>query len=823
MTRSPKRIVVTNPADGGFFYWVFKLYLFGGMSLAAIVVASLPVIYIVVVATTPVDLQMTDYRQQAELETQIRTPDGQLLTALADKRRYLVEVDDVPQSLIQAFMAIEDRAFYDHGGVDFKGLLRAAWANLKAGGVQQGGSTITQQVAKSYLSPERTIRRKLRELVMARRLETHYTKKQILFLYLNRIYLGNHSGNHAYGVAAAALVHFGKSLNELTLAETALLAGLARAPSRYSPHRNPKRAGRRRNRVLEAMHQAGFIDEQTKTKTQAETLDLAEPMLKGEMLWTAPHFTEHVRRLLVQRFCPSTAPYCAEGRNTLYGAGWQVSTTIDIPLQHLARSQAWKTVSALDKRQGWRGPLINFRTPKQRQEILGRIESLYDTKAISSDRPYPALIESVQGQRAWGRIGQRKVEIPISLMLWAAPYSRTKPENNQSITSAREALHEGDLVWTKAPAQWLRRKGWGEDPSVPLKMALDQIPRVEAVVYTYDHNNGDVLAMIGGLDYDRSTFNRATQACRQPGSTYKPIYYSLALDQDTFSMGTILRDKPYEPAEGEAWNPKNVHGTLDGKVTMHFSLVRSLNLPSIQLLNTLGADNVEVWARRLGFTTKIHADKALALGASCVRTDELTRAFATFARGGTQQDPHYIRQIRDRNGSVVADYTQAEDPWLDESDRLDRVWATSEQKAKRVIDAKTAFLISKLLRDSVTMGIAGRCRIVPVPTAGKGGTSSDTMDVWFVGFTSQWTTTAWVGDDNYSRMLGAEEASYTAAIPLWAKFMKAAVRDRPHQKLPTDQPEGLRSATIDFHTGGKPTAESKTVQIFYRPGSFTPP
>jgi len=766
---------------------------------------------------------MEDYRQQAELETHIRTADGQLLTALADKRRYLVEVEDVPESLVQAFLAIEDRAFYQHGGVDFKGLLRAAWANLKAGGVQQGGSTITQQVAKSYLSPERTIRRKLRELVMARRLETHYTKQQILFLYLNRIYLGNHSGNHAYGVAAAALVHFGKKLDQLTLTENALLAGLARAPSRYSPHRHPARARKRRNRVLEAMHQAGFINAQTKGTAQASTLKLGEPLAKDHMLWTAPHFTEHVRRLLVQRFCPETAPYCADGRNKLYGAGWQVSTTVDLPLQHLARTQVWKTVGALDRRQGWRGPLINLRTPKQRKEMLAKLDRLYDTKNIKLDRPYPALIESVKASRAWGRIGSRKIEIPLRLMQWAARYSRTQPENNNTIDSIRGTLHEGDVVWIKAPPQWLRRKNWGEDPAQPLLMALDQIPRVEAVIYTYDHNSGEVLAMIGGLDYDRSSFNRATQSCRQPGSSYKPIYYSLALDQKKYSMGTILRDKPYQPSPGEEWNPQNVHGTLDGKVTMHYSLVRSLNLPSIQLLNKLGADKVKDWARRLGFTTKIHADKALALGASCVRMDELTRSFATFARGGTQMDPRYIRQIRDRNGTLVADYTHIEDPWLDEAERLDRLWATSEKANRRIMDTKTAFLTSKLLRDSVTMGIAGRCRIVPVPTAGKGGTSSDTMDVWFVGFTSQWTTTAWLGDDNYRRMLGAEEASYTTAIPMWAKFMKAAVRTTPSKKLPVNRPSGLRTATLDYNTGGKPTPTSKTVQIFYRPGSFTPP
>jgi penicillin-binding protein 1A len=238
----------------------------------------------------------------------------------------------------------------------------------------------------------------------------------------------------------------------------------------------------------------------------------------------------------------------------------------------------------------------------------------------------------------------------------------------------------------------------------------------------------------------------------------------------------------------------------------------------------VGAKETARWARRLGFTTPIHADKALALGASCVQTDELTRAFATFVRGGTQIDPLYIRRIVDRTGRTVEDHTIPEDPLLSEGDRLDRIWARSTYRPKRVIDARTAFLITKLLRDSVLQGIAARCRIVPAPTGGKGGTSSDTMDVWFVGFTSQWVTTAWIGDDTYQRPLGEKEASYTSAIPMWANYMKRAVGERPHRDLPMDRPDGLKSMTIDFTTGAPAGPETKkSVRIFFRPGSYHPP
>ena len=560
------------------------------------------------------------------------------------------------------------------------------------------------------------------------------------------------------------------------------------------------------------MTAAGFITAKEQKIAAAEELKLADST-RDPFPWQAPHFTEHTRRLLLDRY----------GKEKVYTAGWEVQTTIDPHLQRLAHQRTHIAVNALDKRQGWRGPLLRVKSDQERKEVLERAGRLYHLDALSSGQPYPALITKVSSRRAYGLIGTRKVELPLSLMRWAAPYSRTNSENGQTTDSVMNVLAEGDLVWTISPPSYMRRRDWGKEKQGRTPMALHQIPRVEGALYSYDHQTGYVLAMVGGLDYDRSSFNRAVQACRQPGSTYKPIYYSLALDGKRHSMASILTDRPYVPDEGEEWNPQNVHGTLDGRVTMHMSLVRSLNLPSIQLLVRLGAKKVEAWARRLGFTTPIHADKALALGASCTRTDELTRAFATFARGGSQKNPLYIRQIRDRNGLVLADHSTADDPLLMEGDRLDRIWALSSRKPNRVIDEATAYLITKLLRDSVLHGISARCRIVPAPTGGKGGTSSDTMDVWFVGFTSRWATTAWIGDDNYQRPLGAKEASYTSAIPMWANYTKAAVGNRPHSKLPLKRPPGLKSATIDYITGKPPgPSTAKTVTIYYRPGTYHP-
>jgi penicillin-binding protein 1A len=824
------KVVVANPADGGFIYWLLKFYLFGAFTLALLALASLPAIYLAVAARAPDAPELRRYGEQAGLPSQITTADGMLLTELAKEHRQLVSVRQVPRLLISAFLAAEDRAFYRHGGVDVRGILRAAWANLRAGAVRQGGSTITQQVAKAHLSPERTIQRKAFELVLARRIEAKHSKDEILEFYLNHVFFGS----NAYGIKAAADEYFGKRLDQLTTGEMALLGGLVRAPSRYSPRRNLRRATRRRDQVLAAMHAAGFIDAKQLAKAKAEKLKLRRQRAADPLRRYAPHVTEWVRRLLVRRY----------GRQRVYRAGWSVSTTVDLPLQKRARHYTTASVEALDKRQGWRGPVDRLRTRKQRERALKRIEALYGPlERLREDFPYLAVVDRVTPSRAKARIGKRQIEIPLALAKWAHRYSRTNAKNKLTVGSVKKVLEVGDLIWVISPKPWMRRKTWGGPKDAQPIMALDQRPRVEGVLYTYDHQSGYVLAMIGGLDYDRSTFNRAVQACRQPGSTYKPIYYALALDDAKHSMGMILQDRPYKPEPGEEWNPKNVHGTLDGKVTMHFSLVKSLNLPAIQVLHSAGGcvrdkrnrcryPKAAAWARRLGFTTRIHPDKALALGASCVHTDELTRAFATFARGGTQRDPIYIRQVRDRHGALLEDHTVPVDPLLSEDERLDRLWATSARKEKQIIDPRTAFLITKLLRDSVLYGIAARCQIVPVPTGGKGGTSSRTMDVWFVGFTSRWATTAWVGDDSYRRMLGEKEASYTAAIPMWANFMRENVggkllgskgSGRPYSELPLRRPKGLRSAVIDFQTGGPPKPGDRTVRIYYRPGSWSPP
>ncbi|MBW2732112.1 MAG: transglycosylase domain-containing protein, partial [Deltaproteobacteria bacterium] len=442
------RVEVTNPADGGFLYWLLKLYLFGGISALLLLLGALPLLYMHIAAKAPQAPNLRDYPARAALETKVYALDGRPLATIFKEHRYLVDVRDVPPMLIKAFMAAEDRSFFSHGGVDFRGILRAAWANLKAGGVKQGGSTITQQVAKAHLSPERTIERKLNELVLARRIEARHSKEEILEFYLNHIFFGN----NAYGVKAAAREYFGKELKELRTSEMAMLAGLVRAPSRYSPRRNHPRAKRRRNTVLGAMHQAGYIDATQLKQAKADPLKLARPPHQDALAWIAPHFTEHVRRLLMRRY----------GKEKVSTAGWQVSTTVAPTLNKMARRHALNAVEALDKRRGWRGPVGHGDTALQRTRILDRLATLYGP--IKRFRPgyrYLALVNKVSSRRVRARIGKRKIEIPLDLMEWAAPYSATNPKNSRKIESARGVLHPGDLIWVHSPPRWLRRRAWG--------------------------------------------------------------------------------------------------------------------------------------------------------------------------------------------------------------------------------------------------------------------------------------------------------------------------------------------------------------------------
>ncbi len=814
------RVWVTNPVRAGFVGWLFRYYVFAFFVLVALGLALGLAVYRDYDSELPPLDGVVAYQTTAPGVTRIFAADGTMLAELAREYRAYTQISEIPEVVVQAFLATEDRRFFSHQGLDFRGLGRAVVANLRSGTVVQGGSTITQQVAKKRLSAARTLDRKIREALLSIRLETQLSKHQILEIYLNEIFLGH----GAHGVSAAAGRYFGKRLDELTLAEAALIAGLARAPSRYNPVRDPDRATRRRAVVLQNMVEAGYIDEAERDAADSEPINLVH---KPDVFrQRAPYYAEHVRREVSQSL----------GDDAVLTGGLQIETAAQLQLGVWGHAAIDRAVRKLDRRQGYRGPLGNLRDPDKRETLKQRLAAAYGPEPLESapERWRLALVSEVTTKHATVELGAYQAMLQLRHMSWASHYDRNTGVNDTKIKRVDHALEVGDVIWVRPVVKRTKAEATNDDDddaSEPhseivrdkktdlRQVKLGQDTRNEAAVYTLEQASGYVTGMQGGYDYDRSQFNRTTQACRQPGSVFKAIYYALALDTGQWAMDSILEDKPYEPEEGETWNPQNIGKTLDGKVLLRTALIRSLNLPSIRLFNKLGAKNVVAWARRLGFTTELIADRALSLGASCVRIEELTRAFAIFARGGTWVEPVYVRRIVDKTGATLVDNRAPNDPRMDVAGRIDRMGTLAHTPPKQVIDARTAFLITRLLREVVTAGIGYSASHIGVPAGGKTGTASKntvTTDTWLVGLTSREVTAAWMGDDRYERSMGEEDASYTTAAPMWTDYMKPVVAGVPHGPIPDFRPPGLTSKVVDARTGKEPVAGLPTAKLYYR-------
>ena len=814
--RSPRdyfdRVEVSNPSDGGFWHWLLKFYAFAACCLAGLLVLGGIGVYIYFATSLPSLPSFSRFRQDSAESTLVRAWDGTPLAEFASERREILPFEAFPKRLVQAFVAIEDRRFYEHSGVDYRGMLRAALANLRAGRVVQGGSTITQQVARSLLrTSQQTLQRKIREAILARRLETRYRKDQILTLYLNQIFLGHQS----YGVAAAARRYFDKAVGDLDLAETATLAGIAQAPSRYSPLVEPELTRARRDQVLSAMAASGFVGEAEAQAASARPLAVRPP--PDFFRDRSPYFAEHVRRDIGKRY----------GEKALWEGGLQVETTLVPWVDEAAQENVDFSLRKLDKRQGWRGPVAHL-TGAAAEEFRRRAAQRYGAEPPAEDRLYLGLVEASTGAGAQMRLGEKIYLLPSAGMQWASPFSLVDSTNGRAMSSTAGLLKPGDVIWVaNAHRSRLRRySDWSYDGAGevqwlagydnhklspgPPQLRLEQTPRVQGVLFSYDHQSGYVTAMVGGLEFDRSEFNRAVQACRQPGSTYKPVYYSLALDKG-YGYGSLLNDTPraeVDPITGEVWIPKNLNNTVEYQVNLEYALVWSKNVPSVQLFKLVGGKEVEAWARRLGMTTPIIPDQALALGASCTRIDELTRAFSAFARNGSLEEPVYLRRVRDRAGHVVEDNTAASDPMGPPDARLDRMVALAGHSAKIVIPPRAAWLTSQLLRRVVTKGHAPSLRSSGLLVAGKTGTSSATMDTWFVGYTSRFMITTWIGDDRRERPLGYKDAAFMLTVPMAARFLVETTAGQPLRDIPWERPPGVRAND----TGGNLRATMEAVK-----------
>jgi penicillin-binding protein 1A len=819
-------VVVANRADGGIFYWLGKLY--GFAAVVGVVVGTLccTLLYSYFSLHTPAMRDLRAYAHAVPAVSRIYAADGTLLGEFAREWREFASYDQMPDKLVNAFLAVEDHDYFHHGGIYWRGIARAAWRNVTAGDFAQGGSTITQQVAKQFLGAEKSLSRKAKEAITARRLEATYSKQAILAVYLNQIYLGD----GAWGVAAAARRYFQKELKDLTLAECALIAGLAKAPTLYSPIHRPKLAVERRNLVLDKMADNGFASaaEVAAAKQEPIHLDLYREVFPDRM----PYYAEQVRRYMTDKY----------GNDALFEDGLRIETAADPAWEAAAYDNADFGARHQDKRQGWRGPEWRL-DGAARATFIARQKQLYGTGPLQPGRRYLALVDKVGDDKVDLLVGDHKLKLPLANMSWAAKWQNGNADNDQTIENAHDAVKPGYAVWVtreirsvpkfrdwnmpdKTNPTWLPRDDQHEwDDAHADVVKLEQVPHPQTTIFTADHHTGYVVSMVGGFDYDRSVFNRAVQACRQPGSTYKPIYYSLGLDQG-YGFDTVLDDVPVEitdPDTGETWTPTNLGETWDNAVTLEYALVFSKNVPSVDLFRKLGAKNVVEWARKLGFTTKIFADDALALGASCSKMDEMARAFTVFARGGNwwprpdghEKDWIYVRRIVDRLGNTLEDNTVAEDAELAAGDRYDRLAALAGVEAPRVIAPRTAFLMTRLLAEEVQFGFANVLRQTGINAAGKTGTSSATHDNLFIAYTSRFTTLVWMGDDKKERALGKSDAAYMTVVPLWSRYMYEAAKNYPNPTIPWNVPPGVKNDDRGDHSKGKKADEP--MELIFKP------
>ncbi|GAB4281020.1 MAG: PBP1A family penicillin-binding protein [Deferrisomatales bacterium] len=692
--------------------------------------------------------------------TTVWSRDGELMAEFFQQRRKVVSLAALPDRVVRAFLAAEDSHFFQHEGLDWTGILRAAWANLRERRVVQGGSTITQQVAKSLLlSPERSFRRKFREALLAVRIERDLTKQEILHLYLNQIYLGH----GAYGVESASEIYFGKSARELNLAEASLLAGLPQAPSRYDPYQHPERALERRRYVLDRMAEEGWITpEEAAAATQAP-LDLAG--YRNPYPTVSPYFSEHVRRLLEERY----------GADALLRGGLRVVTAMDSPLQRAARRALRLGLEEVDRRQGYRGP-VDHRDP-------------------SDPGPFAQGPPPEPGDRSLALVVDRRPEGLVVLAGGTRFFLSGK--------SLGWALERGEPLEERFRAGDVVLCAFEEGPEGAVEARLTQDPLVEGALVCLDPRTGEVLACVGGYDFARSQFNRAVQARRQPGSAIKPLIYAAAVDKG-YTPATLIYDSPIvydSPDLEEKWKPKNYSNRFYGATPLREALVRSRNVVTIKVLKDIGVPYAVDYLRSLGISSPLSPDLSLALGASAVSPLELVSVYGAFAAGGARREPTFLLRVEDRDGRVLE--------------------AFAPEEGTRALSPQTAYVLTHMMQAVIREGTGRRARGLHRPAAGKTGTTNDNRDAWFLGFTPERVAGVWVGYDD-GRSLGRRETGGRVAAPIWLAFMKEAVASIPQADFPV--PPGIEFARVDAETGrlAGPTSV-KTFTAAFKKGTVPPP
>jgi penicillin-binding protein 1A len=741
-------------------WWFYPALLAASLVLVAAGVAALTVVLLW--PNLPSLEVLTDYRPKIPLR--IYSAEGDLIGEFGEEKRAVVKIQDVPQVLKAAILAAEDDRFYQHGGVDYTGVARAAIANLQ--GRREGASTITMQVARTFfLTREKTFARKLSEVLLAFKIEANLTKDQILELYINQIFLGQ----RAYGFGSASQVYFGKSLGELTAAEAAMLAGLPQAPSRQNPIVNAKRAKERQHYVLRRMHDVGWLAPEQYKAALVEPLKL-NPNQRDSFAFGADYVAEMARVAVVEQYGESA-----------YVSGLRVHTTVRRRDQEAANAGLRQGIIEYDRRHGYRGPEAQASLPGPGEKADEAIEEALQEREVLGELMPAVVIEASQKEvKAVMRRGETVTVSGDGLKFAARALADRNPDR---------AIRRGSVIRVQAG----EKGAW----------SITQLPKVEAALVALDPNNGAILGLAGGFDFNANKFNHATQAWRQPGSSFKPFIYSAALEKG-FTPATVLNDAPFviEAAKtgGQLWEPKNYDGKYEGPMRLRTALAKSKNMVSIRLLQAIGPHYAQDYIQRFGFDPKMHpAYLTMALGAGSVTPLQMASAYAVFANGGYRVKPWFIARIEDDRGQTL--YTAKPE--------------TAKVDAERVLDERNAFLMTAIMRDVVRSGTATRAMTLGrQDLAGKTGTTNDHVDAWFAGFNGRVVAVSWIGFDTPAN-LGTNETGGVAALPIWMGYAGRVLKGVPDTEFAP--PAGVVAVNINPVTGlREPSGASRTTEYFYQ-------
>jgi penicillin-binding protein 1A len=764
---------------------------------------------------------LKDYKPPVVSE--VFADDGLKIGEFWKECRFWLPVEAIPKQVIQAFIASEDARFFEHRGVDVVGIGRAMIENLKAGRVVQGGSTITQQITRSILlSSERKIARKIREAILATRIERNLNKEQILELYLNQIFLGN----RAYGIKAAARNYFDKPVNEMTLAEIAMIAGMPTAPTSDSPVHSIENAKERQKYVLSRMYEHALITLKQKEDAAAESLTIHIAGIDKDYNYRfAPFFTEHVRRLVLEKY----------GEKTLYENGLKIYTTANLAMNQAAQKAVKNGLEILDRRQGYRGAIdfakdIKTYADKVQKEIESENHSgvihipeepnADEQVAYKTDEFHKAIITGFEDNNINILVGHKDGLIGHRGYKWARAFNTNAAAYDDAnyLDNPKTRFKIGDIVLVK------KSDKDGE-------FFLAQKPLVQGALYSMDPETGAVKALVGGYDFAESEFDRTTQALRQPGSSFKPFIYASALDKG-YRYTTPILDSPviYQAGPNQPpWTPKNYGEKFSGVTTFESDLIHSRNVPTVKIANDIGLHYITAYARKLGITTPIGKYLSMALGSNGVYLSEMVASYSTFANSGIKPQPYYITKVTDASGNILEEYSPPKTEKSDgnasdgtasknlntalfgeaakyiESDGL--VLTQEEMKilygdaipAGYTVSPQTAYLMTKLLMGVVERGTGTKVRALEKPVAGKTGTTNDETDCWFIGFTPNLAAGVWVGFDNIAR-IGSKETGGKVSAPIFLEYMKEATHDKPVAEFKA--PKGLEDERIASITGG---------------------